>query len=70
MGGSGAAMHPVKPSNATAKIFIRGLTPELSRAEGVGLNDWLGMPRKAVPGITFLKIAVSFRSSDVGRNVL
>jgi hypothetical protein len=32
-------------------VRIKGLTPELSRAEGVGLNDWLGLeqPQMRLP---------------------
>ena len=27
---------------------LEGLTPELSRAEGVGLNDWLGLMHRTL----------------------
>jgi hypothetical protein len=34
-----------KPSLNVDRRALEGLTPRLSRAEGVGLNDWLGLWR-------------------------
>ena len=47
----------VGDAGPSARMNAAGLTPELSRAEGVGLNDWLGVAAYQIATTTTNPIA-------------